>query len=63
MISSNIKSLSDKEDRDYDRRAQQEELRKAAGLPEPVYHWKEPNPDLDHFGNPKRKPRRSRTST
>jgi len=51
------------DDRRQERRERQEAERKAAGLPEPEFHWTPPAPrppGTDYFGNPMRKVRKSR---
>jgi hypothetical protein len=65
MLTKRLCYDGDKDDRLQERIKQQEELRKAAGLPEPEYHWKEPDPAKDIWGRPlkPKRQRRQRAST
>jgi hypothetical protein len=59
MITKRLVYDDDRDDRLQERIKRQEQLRIAAGLPEPEYHWKEPDPTKDIWGRPLKLRRKS----
>jgi len=54
----NLKSMLEAEERTFARRQRLEAERVARGEPAPANNWKPPDPNLDAWGKPLKKPRR-----